>query len=475
VTPLEYAQLDGIALAREIKAGTFTAKDAADTSLAIIDALNPKLNAVTIRAPSISSPSQHATSTLASVPFLLKDANLHSGDMPTTWSSRYLEDSPTLPDSTLVRRWRDAGLVILGKTNTPEFAGEFTTEPGWRGVCRNPWAQNRTTGGSSGGAAAAVASGMVPIAHATDLGGSIRIPSACCGVFGFKPTVGLNPAGPFAELASGLNSDHVITRSVRDSAASLDITRGPDASSRYHVTGKVESYLKALDAPVDALRIGYTVETPDGKTIDSRQSAAVTDTVEVFERLGHRCSQFTWPDDIEIGPWFETLWAVDIAAIVDEHQSRTGRKRSSDDIDPLSEFVLDEIMSASALDSYRARIEAGRIATRLNLAQADFDVLITPALATDPVEIGTIMSTRPFNMESWAEAGYQFSPFTAPFNLTGQPAAACPTSFDETALPCGVQLVGKHRDDHIVLQLSRVLEQHHNWQSRRPPCWAGDL
>ena len=218
---------DGLALAARIARKDLSVREAVDVAISEIERLNPLLNAVVAErfdaaraeADQMDRARPERPGPLWGVPFLLKDVNLYSSFLPTRFASRFFAEAHPKGDSTLVRRWRDGGLVILGTSNTPEFAGDFTTEPLAYGPCRNPWNPEVTVGGSSGGAAAAVASGMVPLAHGTDLGGSIRIPAACCGVFGFKPSVGLNPLGPWwEEIAGGLDSDHVLTRSVRDSA-----------------------------------------------------------------------------------------------------------------------------------------------------------------------------------------------------------------------------------------------------------------
>ena len=216
----DYADQDAVGLARLIRTKAVSAREVTEAAIEAADHLNPKLNALVMT--NFDNAREQVKkdlpdSPVSGAPFYLKDVNQFTSDMPTTFSSRFFEGAPPREDSELVSRWRNAGLVILGKTNTPEFAEDFVCEPTFRGVTRNPWNPDVTTGGSSGGAGAAVASGMVPLAHGTDLGGSIRIPAACCGVFGLKPTTGLNPMGPyFMEFSNGFNSDHVLTRSVRD-------------------------------------------------------------------------------------------------------------------------------------------------------------------------------------------------------------------------------------------------------------------
>ena len=224
----EYAALDGTALAAAIARGDYSREEVVSAAIDAIEALNPRLNAVVMKnyehALDLSAAAD-VNNPFTGVPFLIKDVNVFTEDMPTTFSCRFFEGAAPRPDSEIVKRWRAAGLVPMGKSNTPEFAEDFVCESTFRGAALNPWDAAMTTGGSSGGAGAAVASGMVPIAHGTDLGGSIRVPAACCGVFGLKPTSGLNPVdASHQELSSGFDSDHVLTRSVRDSAAVLDAT-----------------------------------------------------------------------------------------------------------------------------------------------------------------------------------------------------------------------------------------------------------
>jgi len=223
-----YARIDAVARAARVRSDEVSAREVAELAVSVMERLNPQLNAVVLAdvERALAAAAQvDRSAPLAGVPFLVKDVDVFVAEWPTTFSSRYFADAAPRSDSEIVRRWRDAGLVLLGKTNTPEFAGEFVTEPALRDATLNPWNPAVTVGGSSGGAAAAVASGMVPAAHGTDVGGSIRVPAACCGLFGLKPTRGLNPIGPhYPELGAGLDCEHVLTRTVRDSAAFLDAT-----------------------------------------------------------------------------------------------------------------------------------------------------------------------------------------------------------------------------------------------------------
>lgn len=357
----------------------------------------------------------------------------------------------------MVKRWREAGLTILGKTNTPEFAAEFVTEPNAYGPTRNPANLNVTVGGSSGGAAAAVASGMVPIAHATDLGGSIRIPASCCGVFGFKPTSGLNPTGPyFSEIASGLNSDHVVTRSVRDSAASLDITADSRASSG--------SYLRALSLPLEPLRIGVTVRDPLGRLSGPAQVAAVENVIGALADAGHTIVDYSYPADMNSADWFDALWIQDIADLVKERTDAIGRQPRPDELEPLTWHLLQKAQEGGACGRSSADTARRAYTSRYLASFEDIDVLLTPTLAEDPAPVGRLSFESFSDVDRWNEAGYRFAPFSTPGNISGQPAASCPVSRTETGLPVGVQLAAKPGQDELVLRLAAQLEAIVGWR-----------
>src|SRR5262249_37738879 len=281
MTPEEYASLDATALAAQVHDRKRMPQDIVAAALEAIPAHNPKLNAVVLLDKERAMKQAAAVDTdapLAGVPCLIKDNNIFVEGWPTTFSCRFFEGSPSRPDSELIRRLRKAGLVFLGKPNTPEFAADWTTEPTLRGATRNPWNLDRSPGGSSGGSAAAVASRMVPVAHGNDNAGSIRVPAAVCGIFGLKPSRGLVPIGPsFPQLAAGHNSEHVLTRSVRDSAALLDLTSGPEPGGRYRVTTEEPSFGAILEEPLRHLTIGLVTEAPGGIAVDPEIAAALAE------------------------------------------------------------------------------------------------------------------------------------------------------------------------------------------------------
>ncbi|MBL0373500.1 amidase [Rhizobium sp. KVB221] len=454
----DYLKHDAVGLAKAVASKEVTATELAKTAIEIIETLNPTINAVICKdyERALEAASRPADGPLAGVPFLLKDVYLYTEGMPTTWGSRYLKGSKPRPDSTMVQQWRRAGLTILGKTNAPEFAAEFVTEPLAYGKTINPWNAGLTVGGSSGGAAAAVASGMVPLAHATDLGGSIRIPAACCGLYGFKPTAGLNSSGPyFKEIAHGLNSDHVLTRSVRDSAASLDVTAesGRDAGN----------YLGKLYNDPGKLRIVATVHAADGTMAGANQVAAVEHAVAILRDLGHDVVLRDKSPLTAVGDWFDLLWIDDIAPLLAEQAKECGFDPRTDELEPMTWAALHILRDAgegAVADALRLRAETAK--AHLALFE-QFDVLLTPSLASDPGPLGTLGFSDLGSMNKWAEAGYSFAPFSILANVSGQPAASLPLPMAAHEVPVGVQIMAAPHRDLLILQLSRQIEASVNW------------
>jgi amidase len=298
--PSDYVKFDAIGLADLVHRGEVSPQELTEAAIERIESLNPKLNAVVERAfaaARVAAASVDRALPLAGVPFLAKDMNIEVAGLHLTSSCRWLAQlPPARVDAPLAARWRRAGLSILGRTNTPEFAGDFVTEPTWRGATANPWDPMRSPGGSSGGAAAAVASGMVPIAHATDSGGSIRVPASACGLVGLKPSRGWVPVGPqHDELAGGFDCEHVLSRSVRDTALMLDLTQGAEAGSRYPLRHPTLGFAAALQEKVRPLRIGVALQAPGGDLPAEEVGAAATEAAEMLASAGHRVSTFQYP------------------------------------------------------------------------------------------------------------------------------------------------------------------------------------
>jgi amidase len=480
MTPDVYARLDAVDIAAHIRDGRTTWRAVAEAASHVIDTLDPVLNVLVAddRDRALAAgPDGDGTSAVHGAPFLLKDVNQTTAHMPTTFSCAFFDGAAPKTDSTLVRRWREAGLVILGKANTPEFAEDFMTEPTARGATLNPWDTGVTVGGSSGGAGAAVASGMTPFAHGTDLGGSIRIPAACCGVFGLKPSAGLMPVGPALEhIALGLNSDHVLSRTVRDSAAALDAGCGPEPGQRYPVRPAVESYLAALDDAPTGLRVGLALEPPGVGSVGDEMARAAERLARMLDDMGHTVRPFAFPGIVSKGDWYELLWFFDIATEIRARAREVGRDPRPDELEAFTRYVLERTAACPAQDLYDAQRLLHENAVALDHAQEDFDIVVTPALGSDPVPLGAIDSRSDgFDYQDWAEAGYGFAPFAIPFNITGQPAASLPVEVSAAGLPLGVQIAAAKGRDDLLLALAHRIEARTGWRDAHPPIWAGTL
>lgn len=472
MSPDEYVSLDATALAAAIRTGELAPTEAVEAAIERIESLNGLLNAVTEKAfaPALASAARHDhTAALGGVPFLAKDMNIDVAGLRLTSGCRWLESlPPAREDAPLAARWRAAGLSILGRTNLPEFAEDFVTEPTWRGATANPWDVARTPGGSSGGAAAAVASGMVPIAHGTDSGGSIRVPAAACGLVGLKPSRGLVPVGPHHdELAGGFNCEHVLARSVRDSALMLDLTAGPEPTSRQPAACGGRAYVEALGDAPRPLRIGIALGAPGGLLPEDEIGAAVEATAQLLARAGHRLIPFQWPKASDIGDAAAIIWMTAIAEDVDHHVARVGRPPADEEVESLTRECIARGRTWSAVDYVRARRACTQATRALALAARDLDVLLLPTTAMLPPPTGAIDSrTGAMSFAAWADAAYRFAPYTELFNVTGQPAISLPLGESREGLPVGVQLACGLGEDALLLSLAAWLERERPWEAR---------
>ncbi len=406
------------------------------------------------------------------VPFLLKDLMAACSGVRMCWGTAFARDLVPGFDSELVVRQKKAGLVILGKTNAPEFGILPTTEPHFFGPTRNPWDNGVTSGGSSGGSAAAVASGMVPMAHANDGGGSIRIPASCCGVFGLKPTRARNPMGPaLGDALSGLVVEHAVTRSVRDSAALLDATSGPDLGDPYWAPPAARPFLQEVGADPGRLRIAYTSEA-QGKAAHEDCVKAVEDAARLCSELGHEVEEKPLQVDVEaLTPLFMTLWSSAQTWTADTLAALTGKTPTPDDFEPLTWALIEMGRGMTAADYLRA-LTGLQAMTRDIARQMDpYDLWLTPTLAEPPVPLGTFESP-PDNPLYGIIRAADFVPFTPICNITGQPAASMPLYWNSHGLPVGVQFVAKFGDEATLFRLAAQLEEARPWADRHPPLSA---
>ncbi len=465
--------LDATAQAELVRKKEVKPIELVEAAIERIEQLNPTLNAVV--TPMYEQARETARGRLpkgpfAGVPFLLKDLLAFCSGVRMTFGSRLFSSYVPDHDSELVMRLKRAGLIIVGKTNTPEFGILPTTEPELFGPCRNPWNTERTTGGSSGGSAAAVASGMVSMAHANDGGGSIRIPASCCGLFGIKPTRGRNPLGPdFGDLMNGLVCEHAVTRSVRDSAALLDATSGPAPGDPYWAPPPKRPFLKEVGADPGKLRIAFTVGAADGTAVHDDCVRAVREAAALCSDLGHEVTEAAPELDREkITQAFVVLWSAGNAVTI---KALGASKEMKEMVEPLSWTLYEMGCHYDAADYLIAVGSIQRMARDVSRFFEDYDVWLTPTLAEPPVPLGTFDSPPDDPLKGFTRSG-EFVPFTPLCNATGQPAMSVPLFWNSEGLPVGTHFIGRFGDEATLFRLAAQLEEARPWKERRPPVSA---
>ncbi|MCH8154692.1 MAG: amidase [Proteobacteria bacterium] len=469
----DYETYDGLGLAELVRAKEVAPTDLLEAAIARVERHNPALNAVVHemydaarRAIADGLPEGPFTG----VPFLLKDLGALTSGTPTTNGSRLFADYVADHDTTLTERVRAAGLVIMGKTNTPEMGVSAACEPVLHGAARNPWNPERSPGGSSGGAAAAVAARLVPMAHGSDGGGSIRIPAANCGLFGLKPTRARNPAGPdVGEGWSGLATIHAVTRSVRDSAALLDATSGPAPGDPYWAPPPARPFLDEIGADPGRLHIAFTTTAPTGVPVHPECVKAAAEAARLCAGLGHGVTEAAPELDMELAiRTMRTIWAANLWAAVETRYQALGREADGDGLETITWLLAQEGRTQSAADYARALPVIHGIGRGFARFFEDYDLLLTPTLAQPPWPLGTIdMMGR--DLEAYFDTLYAHMPFTAQFNASGQPAVSVPLHWTGDGLPVGVQFVARFGDEATLLRLSAQLEAAQPWADRRPP------
>jgi amidase len=454
-----------------VRTGGASPREVVEAALRRIEALEPGLNAfieidgeraladAEAVAPGPERP-------FAGVPIAVK-GNVPVEGMALNYGSRFLEGHRPDHSAYLVRRLRDAGFVIVGVTNLPEFGILPTTEPRHTGATRNPWNPERTPGGSSGGSAAAVAAGMLPLAHGNDGGGSLRIPAACCGLVGLKPSRGRVSRGP--DLGdSWLACDGVLTRTVADTAHALDVLGGYEVGDANWAPRPAEPYATAMRRDPGRLRIAVTAENAYDVDVDPEAIEGLRVAAELLAALGHEVVEAApvWPppDVLKI---FINVFGPTIALGINSGVLRAGRDPAEDEVEPLSRVLFERARATPSIGYLTAVAQLQALARGLVAFFADFDVLVTPALAERPLAIGECHGVGEQPLEDLARSG-RFTPFTALFNVTGQPAIALPVGFGSDGLPTGVQLVGRPLNEDKLLQLAAQIETAHPWAHQRP-------
>jgi amidase len=470
VAPDDLAYLDATAQAELVRKKEVQPLELVEAAIERIERLNPALNAVI--TPMYDLARARATGKLPDgpfrgVPFLLKDIMASYAGVRMAMGSKVLQNFVPDHDSELVKRLKSAGLIVLGKTNTPEFGILPTTEPELFGASRNPWDIKRTTGGSSGGAAAAVAAGMVPMAHANDGGGSIRIPAACCGLFGLKPTRARNPLGPdFGDVISGLVVEHALTRSVRDSAALLDATAGPDVGDPYWAPPPERRFLKEVGADPGKLKIAFSSRAATGVKVHADCVSAVESVAALCADLGHEVVEAALDLNGEVVAYaFTVLWSAGCGSTVKALGS------TQTQVEPLTWALKEMSDNFSAADYIHALMTLQRLSRDVARFFLDYDVLLTPTLAEPPVLLGTF-DAPPDNPLQALERAAAFACFTPLCNMTGQPGMSLPLFWNADNLPIGTHFAGRFGDEATLFRLAAQLEEAKPWADRRPPVSA---
>ncbi len=474
-----YSDYDGLGLAELVRQGEVTPAELAEEAITRAERHNPTLNAIVHpmydegRKTAARVADGNGAAPFRGVPFLLKDILGNYAGVPTNSACAFMQGKPASHDDTLVTRFKAAGLVTLGKTNAPECGILPTTEPLLYGPARNPWNIEHSTGGSSGGSAAAVGAGIVPIAHANDGGGSIRIPASCCGLVGMKPTRARNPLGPtLGDIMHGLVAEHVVTRTVRDSAAVLDCTHGSEPGDPYCAPPVVRPFLEEVSTSPGRLRIAFSRTTLAGEALDPACVAAVEATARLCEELGHIVEEAAPPLGASTQEPFLTIWCAGLAFTVDAFAFLSGRTATGDDFEPLTWALYERGQSITA-SQYQLAIAMLQIAGRqVGQFHESYDCWLTPTLGAPPIKNGVIdVRVRdPFTV--FGALLQNYVPFTPLQNATGQPAVSLPLHWTDDGLPVGVMFTGRFGDEATLYRLAGQLEQARPWHGRRPSVWS---
>lgn len=489
----EYDQYDGLGLAKLVREKKISSAELCEEAISRIEKIDPLINAVV--TPMFDIGRKTAGEALqegpfAGVPFLLKDLISAYAGVPLTFGCRAYKDYVPDFDSELVTRFKKAGLIVLGKTNTPELGLMGITEPELYGPTRNPWDVEKIPGGSSGGSAAAVASCMVPMASGGDGGGSIRIPSCYCGLFGLKPSRGRIPTGPkLGELWQGAAVEHVLTRTVRDSAAMLDVIQGADPGAPYIIKPPEKPYSEEINRQPGSLKIAFNTESPLGTGTHDYCKQAVLETAKILEGLGHKVEEAKPEiDGITLANTYFTMYFGEIAAEIESAKAILKKKVSRKDFEITTWFFGQLGLCYSARDFVLAIREWDKASRAMGRFHLKYDLYLTPTVAFPAAKIGELL---PKSYEKAAMEVISFlklgavakatglvnkiaiqtlakTPFTQLANFTGQPAMNVPLHWDENSMPCGVQFIAPFGDEATLFRLASQLEKAKPWFDKRP-------
>jgi len=467
----EYSQYDAVGLAQLIKSGQVSAQEVQQLARQAILAVNPALNALVGGLFEEALPAS-TTGPFAGVPFVIKDFSLHAAGVKIGMGTRLVGDGIVFPhDTDLMTRFKQAGLVTLGRTATPEFAFNLTTEPVSNGPTRNPWNLSRSPGGSSGGSAALVAARAIPVAHGTDGAGSIRVPAAWCGLVGLKPTRGRIPPGPDSdERLLGLGVDFALARTVRDTAALLDAVNGPGIGDKYFAAPPERPYAQEVGAFPGRLRIAMTMQAWSGVPVDKEYVDTVSRVCHQLASMGHDVEEASPQLDWELFVDANLpIWTASMAANALGLAQARGIDLGPDVLEAVTLTSVEYGRRLSALDLLRALRLCNTITRGVSAFFRSYDVLVTPTAATPPPVLGSLNQNDPsLDPRGWLNKLFALIPFSPLFNMTGQPAISLPLEQSSEGLPIGVQLVARYGDEATLLRLAAQLEEALPWALRRP-------
>jgi amidase len=470
----EYGSYDGLGLAELVRKRQVSAQELLDEAIARTVRVDPQINAVVVKHYDYAQAQIDKglpDGPFTGVPFLLKDLDILEGTRTTSGASVY-EDNVADHTGTLARRFLDSGVTIFGKSATPEFGLMPTTESRLFGPTRNPWNPAHSSGGSSGGAGAAVAARILPVAHASDGGGSIRIPASASGVFGLKPTRARNPLGPDrGEGWGGFSCGHVLSISVRDSAAMLDATHGPESSSLYYAPPPERPFAEEVRREPGRLRIAFTDRSPYGDAIDAEIAGAVREVARLLASLGHHVEERVPPLAADPAIVMTTIVSANTALNVRQAEQRFGRTMTDRDFEILTLASARNALQITAADYVAAQLNAFQISRQLARFFETCDVFLCPALCAPPLRIGEI-NTMSEDLSHIPPILRRYMPATAMFNMSGQPAMSVPLAWNAAGLPLGMMFAARFGDEATLFRLAAQLEQERPWKDKLPPICA---
>ena len=470
----EYGNYDGIGLADLVRKKQVSAGELLDEAIARTAKVDPEINAVVVKHYDYAQRQIDKglpDGPFTGVPFLLKDLEMLAGTR-TTWGASLYKDHVSDHTGTLAQRFLDAGVTIFGKTSSPEFGLMPTTESRLFGPTRNPWNLAHSPGGSSGGAGAAVAARILPVAHASDGGGSIRISAAASGVFGLKPTRARTPLGPDrGEGWSGFSCGHVLSISVRDSAAMLDAIQGPELSSPYVAPAPERPFLEEVGRDPGRLRIAFTDKSPYGDAIDPEIAGAVREIATLLARLGHHVEERAPVLAADPAVVIATILGANTALIMRQAEQRLGRPVTDNDFEILTLASAHNAQKATATDYVAAQLDAFQISRALAAFFQTCDVFLSPTLCSPPLRIGEL-NTMSSDLSHIAPILRRYIPGTSMFNMSGQPAMSMPLAWNAAGLPLGMMFAARFGDEATLFRLAAQLERERPWKSKLPPVCA---